>query len=316
MLHRFLGIFLLSGLSLLSSPSLAQEQRAPGTPRIGLDVALGYGRIKADERAYEEGDLLSRLIWTGSVPVMRVSARKELATGWMLSGRATINLGENGHMRDYDWLPEFTSSTAPDDWSHRSLHPGSALRHYVDVELALGRDMHRSERGRLSLQGGLKYTQASWDALGGSLIYSEDDFRDYVDSFPDGLRSVSYRQRHLGLFMGAEAVSDQGPLRLSAQLRAGVSLSPSEEDRHWLRDLRFEGDYNLMPFASLGLRADYDVREGMTVFGALDMQKYFSRRGDTLYSEISTGASDGRGKDGSSASLSATTITFGLDRRF
>ncbi|MFC3839378.1 omptin family outer membrane protease [Paracoccus rhizosphaerae] len=240
-----------------------------------------------------------------------VQVRRDLAAGWVLTGSMTTSLGDGAYMSDFDWLFSGT-----DDWSHRSLHPDTRLDHYVDVDLAVGRDLPGPVGTTVNLHGGLRYNDVEWDARGGSLVYSFDGFRDYSADLPDGLAVVSYRQRQLSLFAGVEADRQFGDWTVSGRVRGGVGIDPRETDRHWLRDLRFDRSHDVIPFMDLAARVDYRLNDRTTAFVQARHIHHDDRRGDTRYSSISSGDEMGHAGGNAGIGFSMTQLSVGVDHSF
>ncbi|RNF35156.1 omptin family outer membrane protease [Paracoccus methylarcula] len=199
-------------LALTLSTCLAMPALAEGDMGHDFQATLGYGRITANELVYSgAGDeRLSHLIWEANTPVATLNARFDLGNAWVLSGQAIFSVNGRADMTDFDWLAPFAKGTSDHQWTDRSRHPDSQLDHYLDLELAAGRDFDLNEATRVNLHGGLKYTWVEWHARGGSYIYSENGFRDARGSFPDGEVGISYKQQRRTVFAGARSFGNKG----------------------------------------------------------------------------------------------------------
>lgn len=290
-------------LAVLALPAAAQDRR--------VSLSVGYGHVEADEKIFDSDGLRSHLTWTAEVPMATAQVRRNLTAGWVLTGSVTSALGDGGYMSDFDWLASGT-----DDWSHRSLHPDTRLNHYVDADLAVGRDMAGPAGTTVNLQGGLRYTDVEWEARGGSLVYSFDGFRDFSADLPEGLTVVTYRQRQVSLFAGVEADRQFGEWTLSGRVRGGLGINPRETDRHWLRDLRFDRSHDAVPFVDLAARLDYRLNDRTTAFVQARHLHHDDSRGDTRYSVISTGEDRGRASGNAGINLSVTQLSIGVGHRF
>ena len=288
----------------LAQPAAAKDARS-------VSLSLGYGRIKADERFFDGGDMISHLTWSAEVPMATVQIRRDLPSDWLLTGSLSSAIGDGAYMSDLDWL-------APDraDWTHRSLHPDTRLNHYVDADLAVGRDLHGPAGTTVNLHGGLRYTDVEWDAQGGSLVYSFDGFRDYRADLPDGPTVVTYRQQQLSLFAGVEADRQFGSWTLSGRVRGGVAIDPRETDRHWLRDLRFDRSHDTISFLDLAARVDYRLNDRATAFIQARHIHHEDHRGDTRYSSISSGDDLGRAGGNAGIGFSMTQLSVGVGHAF
>ncbi|MFN3525721.1 MAG: omptin family outer membrane protease, partial [Paracoccus sp. (in: a-proteobacteria)] len=275
----------------LIATALALVLATPATAERSTTLAfgLGHSRITADELVYDESDLVSRLTWSSHVPVAQFGLRQELPQGWVLDGQFVTGLGADGFMADYDWLRPWATGTGPDDWSHRSLHSATDLKRYVDLDVTLGRQIATLGRTQIGLHAGLKYTEVSWRARGGSFVYSRDGFRNAIFSQPDSRRAVDYTQRHKAVFAGAEVLHQAGAWNFAGLLRAGLSVQPREVDLHWQRHLRFDHTIDSQPYVSLGLSGSYALRENLTLGVEASWQRFFERRGDARISDMRDG---------------------------
>src|SRR5690606_23091651 len=129
-------------------------------------------------------------------------------------------------------------------------HPGTQLAHYFAGDIALGKDMALGKAATLNLHGGLSYTDVRWNGYGGPYIYSDTGYRADTGTFPEGVPGISFQQRYPGVSLGASLAARHGPWTFSGQARGGVSVRASGTDHHWMRDMRFEDTYGLVPFVT------------------------------------------------------------------
>jgi outer membrane protease len=275
---------------------------------------VGYAFLEGDELVYDEvGNRISHLIWETDAPVLTAKFKGNFKGNWTISGGATIGFSGDSHMEDYDWL---AGDYASDNWTHRSIHPDTDLDRYLNLDIAAGYDFVLNEVATINLHGGFKYTNVKWSAYGGSYVYSVDGFRDSVGNFPDGERGITFEQRYPGLFLGAEASAKSGAWTFTGLLRGGFTINASDTDHHWMRDLRFEEEYDAIPFISLGAQVDYAVTERASIFLAGDYDHYFDKKGDTTLYDISTGAEGPTYQDGAGMEFSAFAISAGFKLNF
>ncbi|MDO5647734.1 omptin family outer membrane protease [Paracoccus sp. (in: a-proteobacteria)] len=299
-------------LSLILSAGMAVAE----TPDRVVWGGFGVTNLRADEIVYDGDHRLSLLEWRSSVPTVTVGVKRRFDGGWTLGGQMVANMGQTGRMTDYDWEPTFMTGTGKSGWSDWSTHPDTRLNQYFDFTLTGGREVTTENGTRLNLHGGVKYVRADWTAHGGRYVYSEDALRDTTGTFPAGQAVVTYRQRHTTIFAGVDAARDLGDWTISGGLRGGVSVAPRDTDFHWLRNLRFDSRFDPMPYAGVTLRADYRINDRLTGYAQADYDQHFRRRGDTVYSEIVSGARDGGTWDTSGAAMRAATLSVGLAARF
>ncbi|MCC5780474.1 omptin family outer membrane protease [Nitratireductor sp. B36] len=277
---------------------------------------VGYTFLEAEEIVYDSaGNRISALFWESEAPVLTGGLRARLAGPWTLAANATVGLSGNSGMEDYDWL-DASPSYAFNDWSDRSVHPDTELNHYFTGDIALGRDFEIRDSVTLNLHGGFTYTDVKWTAFGGSYVYSENGFRDEQGDFRDSERGISYQQKFPGVFIGAEATSRHKGWTFSLQARGGLNFKVEDEDHHWSRDLRFNGDFGTMPFLSLSGRVEHSISNNANLFLAGSFEQHFDRIGDVRISEIASGTPVGTFWNGGGLGFRAITLSGGFKMRF
>ncbi|PBB29648.1 hypothetical protein CK214_24615 [Mesorhizobium sp. WSM3882] len=78
------------------------------------------------------------MIWETGAPVLTTGLRAEVWNNWIISANAVFGFSGNSHMEDCDWLKD-APSFAELDWSHQSIHSGTRLDRYIDLDMAAGR---------------------------------------------------------------------------------------------------------------------------------------------------------------------------------
>lgn len=256
-----------------------------------LRGSFGVAAIAAREKvfAFPEGDeMISLLDWRSTAPIASIDAKARFHGNWTLRGRIDAAVGGNSAMTDYDWLG---GSYAFDDWTHRSLHPGTSLDWYFSGEIALGGDVAVTDRFVVNVNGGLKYTDVKWTAVGGTYIYSTGGgFRNETGSFPD-VPGIDYRMRLPTAFLGLDGVVSVGPWTLAAGGRIGGTPFANATDNHYARTppLRFEDGPNWAFAWSAEARATYAFNERLGVFLEAGYEKTVSSHGPVSIYDATTG---------------------------
>ncbi|GLS32618.1 plasminogen activator [Mesorhizobium albiziae] len=313
------AIFAFGAFCATSTVATAADQTIYAAPDKGVVFVggVGYTWLKGNELVYDEmGNRISKLIWETDAPVLTTGLKAEVWNNWTISANAVFGFSGNSHMEDYDWIAPYAPSLAEGDWSHQSIHPDTELDRYINLDIAAGRDFLINDATTINLHGGFKYSNVKWSAFGGSFTYSENGFRDTVINFADGEHVISYEQRYPGLFLGAEATSKFDNWTLSGLLRGGFTVDASDVDHHWLRSLRFEDDFDIVPFISVGARADYQMTERASLFLAGNFDKYFREKGDTTLDDIATGAQVAAFEDSVGMDFYAVTLSAGFKLTF
>jgi outer membrane protease len=302
-------------------PAVAQETVATfADGNITLSGAIGMIGIEGREYVYNgagSSDVLSLLIWQSLAPMLTTSLDVELPDGWSIAAKAQVAIAGDSYMEDFDWLLPFRPSFAFNDWTHRSQHQDTNLDWYFNGSIALGRDIAVNEYVTVNINGGLKYTDVQWAAIGGTFVYSVSGFRDAAGTFPDN-PAITYRQQFPALFVGADAeiVQDQWTLGFGAQ--GGVTFNAVGDDHHWMRvpPLNFIDNLQMAPTVSLSASAEYEVDEQLRLFVAGTFDKVFLARGDTEMYNNDTGAMLATFPDAAGGELMSASISVGLKGTF
>jgi outer membrane protease len=256
-----------------------------------LRGSVGAASITGVEHIYTPPDganNLSELIWTGVSPIGSLDASARLFDGWTLRGHLDAALPGQSKMTDYDWIPPYNTGYGMDDWSDRSISPNTHLDWYFSGDVALGRDLPINEAVTVNLNGGFKYTDTQWTAVGGSYIYSTGGFRNDVGNFPD-VPGIRYRQQLPVVFVGANATVKDGPWTVDAGGRAGLVLLGQARDDHYLRvPPRYTIDQMTWgKMLSADAKIDYAVSDHLGLFVEGSYEKTFADRVPKQYRQIS-----------------------------
>ncbi len=230
-----------------------------------------------------------------------------------LNADATFSLSGDSYMVDYDWL--VFSSTEPDSWSERSRHEDTRLDYFYSFDVSASKTYAVYDKQLLiTPMIGANYTRTKWTAYGGDYVYSYDDFRDEVGTFPDGEKGISYRMSYFSPYIGARLAHDYGNFQLETYGKIGFSLA-NVADQHFMAGLDFEGHYDPNIYTSAGVKLTYQVVDNLSGYVGFDWQGFPQNTGDTdvydlIYDESSSFP------DGEATSLRAYKIDFGMSYSF
>jgi omptin len=299
-------------LGLLAWPFAAQSADRLLTSADGQVVFRGsYGitAIEANELVYEGKRKLSQLIWESSAVSTFTGDVKVDLDRFFVRASATVGLGGDGHMRDYDWLVDGKP------WSHRSTHPDTRLNHYFSGSLQAGRAVLTTDETTVSLGAGVKYTDVKWASWGGTYVYSSTGFRKDKGAFGDDEKAISYRQQWPVPFLGIDVAHTEGPWTLAAAFQGGLAVGGQGTDDHWMRDLRFIDHINATPAVMISASAEYAFRRdtAIVVSGAFD--RVFRGRADTDMIDTVSG-NRSRLPDGAGGDYMSMTLSLGLRGKF
>lgn len=257
---------------------------------------------------YPSGKRMSELIWDMQHNYT-LTADLNYAAGprWSLYGAATIGFNGNNYMDDYDWLNRPTT----DWWTDHSWHDDTGLDHYLALNAHLAYDFLADDALDAKLLGGVKYTDLQWTARGGCYLYSAGGFRDTRGCFTPGQKGITYEQSMPAVYGGGEVGARFGRFGVSARALAGVSISPSDLDTHWMRGLVFADSFDWAPYMGLGASASYRLTDSLGLSLSASYDRYFTAKGSTTINGVRVGGSDDAG-----ASLETLSLSTGLTYAF
>lgn len=317
--------------TLSAGPATSQdffgESWAYATEDQAITLRGGFGVIGIEAREHVfagagSPNNLSLLIWQTAAPMANVEVDVKLPEQWTVKARATAALFGDSYMEDYDWLGADFISYDFDDWTHRSQHPNTNLDWYLDASLAVGRDIIVEPNARVNVNGGIKYTDVQWTAVGGSYIYSDgstdnpgNNYHAYTGTLPD-IPGITYRQQIPVLFAGLDAEVTDGQWTYEAGAQAGIALFARGDDHHWLRDLRFVDSITPAPMLGASATASYAFSDSLDIFLSGSIEKVFLGRGDTGYYDIPSGVYLGSSVDAAGLELGTISLAGGLKGSF
>jgi outer membrane protease len=272
---------------------LSDTDQAAANPHenFALRGSIGIASIKGQEHVYagtSGTQNLSLLVWEGSAPVASLDGKARF-DGWTLRGHIEAALPGGAKMTDYDWIPPYNTGYGMDDWSDRSISPTS-LDWYWTGDIALGRDLPINDALTVNVNGGFKYTDAQWTAVGGTYIYSTGGFRNDIGVIPD-VPAVRYRQQLPVLFAGVEATVNDGAWNLEAGGRAGLIIYGQARDDHYLRvPPRYTIDQmSWGQMLSADAKLGYAFNDHLSAFVEGSYEKTFAAHVPKEYRKISDG---------------------------
>lgn len=295
----------------LQSGASAQELTpASAEPQFEYFVGTGTINLDAGEYVYEDGRLLSQLDWeTRGAALLSIGASYHPTPSWRISGKVDLAGSGDSFMEDRDWYwPETT------EWTDQSLHPGTDLSHYINLQLTAERAVFTGTTTELFVGAGAGYTDVKWDAPGGPYIYTDQEFRDDVGFSAEG-KVISYRQRVPSLYLSASSSHTIDRLVFAANVRAGASFGYKGVDDHWVRELRFIDRMDPAPLLGVNLTASYAVTESRALYLSTDFTQVFEADGDV--NRFNTATSEDEDSSATSgADFRSLSISFGVKGTF
>ena len=282
---------------------------------FALRGSIGVASITANEKVFASttGEaLVSRLDWTSQAPIASLDARARFGDGWTLRGHLDAAAGGDSSMTDYDWLAGYSEA----NWTHRSISPNTSLDWYLNGSAAVGRDFPINDAFSVNVNGGLKYSDMQWTAVGGSFIYSTGGgFRNDIGTFADS-PVIRFHVRLPVAFAGVDTSIKDGRWSLDTTAKYGLTFLASDTDYHYLRDLRFEDQLNWAQDFTADARVGYAFNDHLSAFLEGSYERLLSGHGDTDQYLISTGAQTAHFTKDAGIDLQVATIKAGLKGNF
>src|SRR3569623_238512 len=288
--------------------------KADPNENFALRGSVGFASIEAKEKVFAAStgaDLLSLLVWQSTAPIASVDAKARFAGEWTLRGHIDAAMGGDSSVTDYDWLAGYD----PENWTDRSISPNTNLDWYLNGSLAIGRDLPINDDFTVNINTGFKYTDAKWTAVGGSYLYSVNDFRDTAGNFAD-TPVGNFRVQLPEVFVGAEANLKDGPWTLETGAKAGLTVKATDTDTHFLRSVRFFDKFSWAQLYSAGARLGFAINDHLSAFLEGSYETLLSTHGDTDVNDMNTGELVGHSDASAGVEMKVATLKVGLKGNF
>lgn len=287
-------------LAIALSASVVLSSQAATTPsfftpeKISTDVSLGALAGKTKERVYapeEGGRKISQLDWKYSnAAILKGSINWDLmpwisvgATGW-----TTLD-GRGGNMIDQDWVdPE-----NPRTWTDESRHPNTRLNYANEFDVNIKGWLLNEPDYRLGLMAGYQESRYSFNATGGTYIYSEDDgFRNEAGSFPDGEKGIAYKQRFKMPYIGLTGSYRYDDFEFGGALKYSGWVRASDNDEHYAKQITYRSTVKNQNYYSATVNAGYYVTPDAKVYVEGTWNRITNKKGDTSLYDRSNNTSE------------------------
>ncbi|ECW0470419.1 TPA: omptin family outer membrane protease [Salmonella enterica subsp. enterica serovar Mississippi] len=275
----------------------SQAATEPGffTPeKVSTDISLGSLSGKTKERVYlpeEGGRKVSQLDWKYSnAAILKGSINWELIR-WVSVGAAgwtTLDI-RGGNMIDRDWM----APSNPGTWTDESRHPNTRLNYANEFDLNIKGWLLNEPDYRLGLMAGYQESRYSFNATGGTYIYSEDGgFRNETGSFPDGERGIGYKQRFKMPYIGLTGSYRYDNFEFGGAFKYSGWVRTSDNDEHYARETTFHSKVNNQNYYSVAVNAGYYLTPNAKVYVEGTWNRVTNKKGDTSIYDRSDNTSD------------------------
>ena len=272
----------------LSAPVVLSSQAATEldffTPeKVSTYISLGSLSGKTKERVYlpeERGRKASQLDWKYSNAAILKGAINWELMPWVSVGAGgwTTLDSRGGNMIDQDWM----DSSNPGTWTDESRHPNTRLNYANEFDLNFKGWLLNEPDYRLGLMAGYQESRYSFNATGGTYIYSEDGgFRNETGSFPDGEIGIGYKQRFKMPYIGLTGSYRYDNFEFGGAFKYSGWVRSSDNDEHYAREITFRSKVNNQNYYSVAVNAGYYFAANAKVYAEGTWNRVTNKKGDT-----------------------------------
>ncbi|EHW5355549.1 omptin family outer membrane protease [Salmonella enterica] len=283
----------------LSAPVVLTSQAATVhgffTPeKVNTDISLGSLSGKTKERVYlpeEGGRKASQLDWKYSNAAILKGAINWDLMPWVSVGAAgwTTLDSRGGYMIDQDWM----DSSTPGTWTDESRHPNTRLNYANEFDLNIKGWLLNEPDYRLGLMAGYQESRYSFNATGGTYIYSEDGgFRNEAGSSSDGERGIGYKQRFKMPYIGLTGSYRYDNFEFGGAFKYSGWVRTSDNDEHYARGITFRSKVNNQNYYSVAVNAGYYLTPNTKVYVEGTWNRVTNKKGDASLYDRNDNTSD------------------------
>lgn len=254
--------------------------------KVSADMSLGTLSGKTKERVYEPeegGRKVSQLDWKYNNSAIIKGAINWDLMPWLSVGAAgwSTIASRGANMVDKDWLDASNAGT----WTDESRHPNTRLNYANEFDLNIKGWILNEPDYQLGVLAGYQQSRYSFNATGGTYIYSEDGgFRNETGSFADGERGIGYKQRYKMPYLGLTGNYRYDNLEIGGAFKYSGWVRTSDTDEHYTRGLTFRSKVKNQNYYSVSASAGYFVTPEAKVYVEGVWNRVTNKKGDaTLY---------------------------------
>ena len=254
--------------------------------KLSADISMGTLSGKTKERVYEPeegGRKISQLDWKyNNAAIIKGAINWDLMP-WLSVGAAgwSTIAGRGANMVDKDWLDASNAGT----WTDESRHPNTRLNYANEFDLNMKGWILNEPDYQLGLMAGYQQSRYSFNATGGTYIYSEDGgFRNENGSFPDGERGIGYKQRYKMPYIGLTGNYRYDNFEVGGAFKYSGWVRASDNDEHYARGITFRSKVKDQNYYSVSANAGYFITPDAKVYLEGVWSRVTNKKGDsTLY---------------------------------
>ncbi|EDC6228532.1 omptin family outer membrane protease [Salmonella enterica subsp. enterica serovar Eastbourne] len=269
--------------------SLASEDAKLFTSEsFSTEISLGTLTGKTKERVYapvEGGRKISQLDWKYNNAVfIKGSASMDLKSRISVSASGWITLdSQKGNMVDTDWL----DVRNPGRWTEESRHPDTHLNYANEFDLNVKGWILNEADYRLGVMAGYQESRYSFNAKGGSYIYSSDAENNIYDrgdigTFSADKKLIGYKQIFRIPYIGLTSLYRYKSFELGTVLKYSAWVQGKDNDEHYSRNITFRDKVSDQYYYSVALKAGYFITPDAKVFVEGAWNRITNNKGDTV----------------------------------
>ncbi len=279
----------LSAVCLFLSTPLAAHHPVldPQYWQLQADISIQEGKVY--ERVFDGSHKLSELEWDiKGIPVGTLTASYAYSSivNWHFALWSRLMNEGNGQIIDRDWL-NYTSATpthlsiskAPMTRAHGyTVSVDAIISHTPNYDIEFEGFPYSLHMEAAQLRGivGYKTSLYRWITHGGILHYPEGSF-----TIPNNVVDLWYEQRLRAPFVGLAYTCKLDAGALTLQATATSFATADDLDKHYSRDLIFEGEFHLAEWYTLEAHYLYPLSDNLNIHLGYALDWMPTRRGNT-----------------------------------
>lgn len=186
-------------------------------------------------------------------------------------------------MVDTDWL----DVRNPGRWTEESRHPDTHLNYANEFDLNVKGWILNEADYRLGVMAGYQESRYSFNAKGGSYIYSSDAENNIYDrgdigTFSADKKLIGYKQIFRIPYIGLTSLYRYKSFELGTVLKYSAWVQGKDNDEHYSRNITFRDKVSDQYYYSVALKAGYFITPDAKVFVEGAWNRITNNKGDTV----------------------------------
>ena len=245
----------------------------------------------ADEIVYNGAKKVSHLEWDiKNLKMLSLGFNSQFSDGFgaRIKFSNAINNGD-GKMVDYDWIGKnYDGNKNHANWTHRSISDVK-IQKAQQFDIAGSYNLYKDE---FKFNLGYKNDRFKWRDYGGSFVYSDGGFRNYVGNF-NFQRGITYEQTFRTPYIGLEYQKELFDKEIYGNIFGNYSnlVYARDIDIHHQRNLKFDGYFKNGKYYNLGANIFSKVNENIYLGVGYEYVYYPENRGYTIMKDLDTNKS-------------------------